>query len=120
MTCPKCGKELLGGGKFCPHCGAAAPEVHSDPLVNQTLGAYRVLKPLAAGAMGQVYIGEQTNLGRAVCIKTLKPELLGDQTAVARFEREARAVSALKHPNITQVIDFGRAGQHLYLVKIGS
>ncbi len=116
MTCAKCRKELLAGGKFCPHCGAPAPVVETDPLLNQTLGAYRVVKALAAGAMGQVYVGEQTNLGRAVCIKTLKPELLGDQTAVARFEREARAVSALKHPNITQVIDFGRSGPNLYLV----
>ncbi len=116
MTCPKCGKPLLSGGKFCPYCGALVPQASSDPLINQTLGAYRVIKALAAGAMGQVYIGEQTNLGRQVCIKTLKPELLGDQNAVARFEREAKAVSALKHPNIAQVIDFGRAGPHLYLV----
>ncbi|MBK7857946.1 MAG: protein kinase [Archangiaceae bacterium] len=116
MTCTKCGKPLLSGGKFCAHCGAPAPEVSSDPLINQTLGAYRVLKPLAAGAMGQVYLGEQTNLGRTVCIKTLKPELLGDANATARFEREARAVSGLKHPNIAQVIDFGRSGSHLYLV----
>src|SRR3954467_9512166 len=105
MTCVKCGNPLLSGGKFCPHCGTAAPVVSADPLINQTLGAFRVLKPLAAGAMGQVYVGEQINLGRTVCIKTLKPELLGDANAMARFEREAKAVSALKHPNIAQVID---------------
>lgn len=115
-ACASCGGQLVGG-KFCPHCGApvkAAPS--ADPLVGQELGAYRVLQPLAEGGMGKIYVGEQTSLGRKVCIKTLRPGDLGDQKVIARFEREARAVSALRHPNVAQVYDFGRQGSWFYLV----
>ncbi|MEW5742107.1 MAG: protein kinase [Myxococcota bacterium] len=116
QACAACGGQLVGG-KFCPHCGAPVQSAPTaDPLVGAELGAYRVLKPLAEGGMGKIYIGEQTSLGRKVCIKTLRPDDLGDQKVIARFEREARAVSALRHPNVAQVYDFGRQGSWFYLV----
>lgn len=115
-TCGACGGQLAGG-RFCPHCGAPVPQAApQDPLVGQELGAYRVLKPLAEGGMGKIYVGEQTSLGRKVCIKTLRPDNAGDPRVIARFEREARAVSALRHPNVAQVYDFGRSGTWFYLV----
>lgn len=117
QACAACGGQLVGG-KFCPHCGAPVPQAAAavDPLVGQELGPYRVLKPLAEGGMGKIYVGEQTSLGRKVCIKTLRPDDAGDQKVIARFEREARAVSALRHPNVAQVYDFGRQGTWFYLV----
>ncbi len=90
-ACASCGGQLVGG-KFCPHCGApvkAAPS--ADPLVGQELGAYRVLQPLAEGGMGKIYVGEQTSLGRKVCIKTLRPGDLGDQKVIARLREDADA-----------------------------
>lgn len=116
-SCASCGKALVAGGKFCPYCGAPAQQgPEGDPLLGRTIGNYRVISPLAAGAMGKIYVAEQTTLGRKVCVKVLQSQLSGDPTLLKRFEREAKAVSALRHPNIAQVIDFGRDQGLLYLV----
>src|SRR5277367_5797476 len=67
----------------------------------EKLGPYEILAPIGAGGMGEVYKAKDTRLGRAVAIKTLNGEH-GD-----RFEREARAIAALNHPNICALYDVG-------------
>ena len=71
------------------------------------LGGYEVLSPLGAGGMGEVYKARDTKLDRDVAIKVLPSTLAGDPAALARFEREAKAVAALSHPNILSIFDFG-------------
>ena len=71
------------------------------------LGPYEIVSPLGAGGMGEVYRARDTRLDRTVAIKVLPPRLATDADALARFEREARAVAALSHPNILAIHDFG-------------
>ena len=71
------------------------------------LGPYEILSPLGAGGMGEVYRARDTRLGRDVAVKVLPERLASDRDAVARFEREARAVAALSHPNILAIHDVG-------------
>jgi Tol biopolymer transport system component len=81
-----------------------------------SLGAYRILGKLGEGGMGEVYRAHDPRLGRDVAIKVLPPALAGDPDALARFEREARAVGALNHPNIVNVFDTGRDRDVTYVV----
>jgi Tol biopolymer transport system component len=69
----------------------------------QTLSHYRILRPLGAGGMGEVYLAEDLRLGRQVALKVLAHESAGDPDRRARFEREARAVAALNHPGIVTI-----------------
>ncbi|HKF41964.1 MAG TPA: protein kinase, partial [Thermoanaerobaculia bacterium] len=71
------------------------------------LGPYEVLAPIGAGGMGEVYRARDTRLDREVAVKVLPGSVASDPEAVARFEREARAVAALSHPNILSLHDFG-------------
>jgi Tol biopolymer transport system component len=71
------------------------------------LGSYEVVARLGAGGMGEVYRARDVRLGRDVAIKVLPPSVAGVPDALARFEREARAVAALSHPNILAIYDFG-------------
>ncbi len=88
-----------------------------DPLVGQTLaGRYRVRRKLEQGGMGAIYIATQEPLGREVALKLLRREYADDATALGRFEKEARAASALAHPHIVTIYDFGQTGDgHLFL-----
>jgi serine/threonine-protein kinase len=72
------------------------------------LGPYEILSPLGAGGMGEVYRARDTRLDRDVAVKVLPENLVADGEALARFEREAKAVAALSHPNILAIHDFGR------------
>ena len=72
------------------------------------LGAYEILTPIGAGGMGEVYRARDTRLGREVAIKVVTDRLMTDPAALARFEREARAIAALSHPNIVALHDVGR------------
>src|SRR6185369_8202727 len=67
------------------------------------LGAYEILTPIGAGGMGEVYRARDTRLGREVAIKVVSDSLVTDPDALARFEREARAVAALNHPHIITI-----------------
>src|SRR5512141_459652 len=74
------------------------------------LGSYEILSPLGAGGMGEVYRARDPRLSRDVAVKVLPAGLAADRDALARFEREARAVAALSHPNILSIFDFGEEG----------
>jgi eukaryotic-like serine/threonine-protein kinase len=73
----------------------------------QKLGPYEISAPLGAGGMGEVYRAKDTRLGREVAIKILSAEFSFNQNRMERFEQEARAASALNHPNIITVHDIG-------------
>ena len=80
------------------------------------LGPYEIVSSLGAGGMGEVFRAKDARLGRDVAIKVLPKELAGDADRLARFEREARAVAALSHPNILAIHDFGTEGDTTYAV----
>jgi serine/threonine protein kinase len=71
------------------------------------LGLYEILAPLGAGGMGEVYKARDTRLDRTVAIKVLPEEIANREDLRARFEREARAVASLNHPNICSLFDIG-------------
>jgi formylglycine-generating enzyme required for sulfatase activity len=80
------------------------------------LGPYEIAAPLGRGGMGVVFVAHDTRLGRDVAVKLLTPALAGDPRALRRFEREARAVAALAHPNIVSLFDVGQEGERAYAV----
>ena len=80
------------------------------------LGPYEILSPLGAGGMGEVYRARDTRLGREVAVKVLPRHLSSNPEVRTRFEREAKTVSSLNHPNICTLFDVGREGSTDYLV----
>ncbi|UCE60933.1 MAG: protein kinase [Phycisphaerales bacterium] len=80
------------------------------------LGPYEIVAPLGAGGMGEVYRAKDTRLDREVAVKVLPERLAKDADALARFEREAKAVAALSHPNILSIHDIGTEGETSYVV----
>ena len=80
------------------------------------LGPYEILAPLGAGGMGEVFKARDTRLDRFVAVKVLPDQLARNEEALARFEREAKAVAALNHPNILGIHDFATQGETSYVV----
>ena len=79
----------------------------ADGLIGTTAGNYRILDKISDGGMGSVYRAEHSLIGRHVAVKVLLPELTGNREIVDRFFREAKATTAIKHPGIVEVFDFG-------------
>jgi Tol biopolymer transport system component len=76
-------------------------------LIGKSLGPYKLIEALGAGGMGEVYLAEDTRLGRKVAVKVLPTDFASDPERLARFEQEARASAALNHPHIATVFDVG-------------
>ncbi len=88
----------------------------TDSLEGQNLGRYRVLEPLGRGGMARVYRAYHPQLDRYVAVKVLRSDLVDEEEFLARFQREARAVASLRHPNIVQVFDADARGDLYYMV----
>ena len=102
--------EQAGSFLAAPALEGGAPGINRTPaqsLVGQQLGSYKIISLLGAGGMGEVYLAQDTRLGRKIALKLLPPQFIQDPDRVRRFEREARAASALNHPNILTIHDIG-------------
>ena len=86
-------------------------------MVGRTLSHYKILEKLGSGGMGEVYVAEDTKLGRQVALKVLPPETATGERLM-RFEREAKAVAALDHPNIVTIYSVEELeGVHFYTMQ---
>jgi serine/threonine protein kinase/tetratricopeptide (TPR) repeat protein len=83
--------------------------------MDEQISHYRILKKLGSGGMGEVYLAEDTSLGRTVAIKILPSEVANDAERLRRFVQEARAASAIKHPNVASIYELGEASGRHYI-----
>jgi eukaryotic-like serine/threonine-protein kinase len=96
-----------------------APELLADDRAvlpaGQAIGHYQILSKLGAGGMGEVYLAQDTTLGRKVALKVLTAALVAESQSRTRFLREARLASALDHPNICTVHEISEADGHYFI-----
>lgn len=112
-VCPRCRSTYASASEFCGIDGERLVEQAVDALIGERIDRYEFVERLGAGAVGVVYRARHTQLGRDFAIKVLYGEYGADKQLVARFRREAQAVSQMNHPNIIGVVDFGSTEQGL-------
>lgn len=130
LLSPEDRDAALGHLDRCERCRQVLTELHrddghgatklSDPLLGRMLGEYRVEAALARGGMGAVYRGEHPMIGKKVAIKVLLPASAEDPDIMNRLLEEARAVNAIRHPNIIDIFSFGDLpdGRHYFVMEL--
>lgn len=130
MKCPKCHSNNPDTQSFCGECGTQLGQPEDAPAFTKTLetpfpqlskgtslaNRYEILGELGSGGMGEVYLAEDTNLKRQVAIKVLLQPFALDEERLARFEREARLLASLSHPNIATIYGLERSDGQQFLV----
>lgn len=106
-VCPRCFTRFPDSERFCLHDSAVLVEEEDIARLGQSVGNYRLDRILGRGGMGTVYSGKHIYINKPVAVKILHPQFARYQEAIHRFLREARAASAINHPNIVDVTDFG-------------
>ncbi len=123
--CPKCGTEYPDEVTFCSKDGTQLSDL--DKVTRSlardegtVMGSYRLIKLLAEGGMGRVYLAEHTRLGRKVALKLLRSEYSSNPPAIKRFFREARTVNDINHENIIEITDFfeKEGGDNFYIMEL--
>lgn len=124
-ACPKCGTEYPDEVTFCSKDGTQLSDL--DKVTRSlardegtVMGSYRLVKLLAEGGMGRVYLAEHTRLGRKVALKLLRSEYSSNAPAIKRFFREARTVNDINHENIIEITDFfeKEGGDNFYIMEL--
>jgi eukaryotic-like serine/threonine-protein kinase len=96
----------------------AQAQDHAQSRAGQQMGSYKILSLLGSGGMGEVYLARDSRLDRTVALKILPTQVASDQDRMRRFVREARAASALKHPNVTHIYEIGEStGVHFIAME---
>ncbi|HEX8953117.1 MAG TPA: serine/threonine-protein kinase, partial [Polyangia bacterium] len=110
MVCPACNTRYDEGGAFCSRDGTPLvrnPDAYKTDLVGQILAdRYRVVRLIGEGGMGQVYEAQHVNINKRFALKLLRPEIVSNAEAVARFRQEAWSASSIGHENIIEIEDF--------------
>jgi serine/threonine protein kinase len=128
--CPKCKAENPDTQSFCGDCGTQLGYPKDIPTHTKTLetpypqfnpgtslvNRYEIIREIGKGGMGEIYLAEDTNLKRQVAIKILPQEFALDKERLARFEREARLLASLNHPNIATIHGLEKAEDQQFLV----
>jgi serine/threonine protein kinase len=131
MKCPSCHSEIKDDSRFCSNCGTPiAPSEKAPVSLTKTLetpaqgmipgkllaGKFKILEEIGRGGMGVVYEAEDTGLNRRVAIKVLPDVFTSDLERLARFEREAKVLASLNHPNIAAIHGFDEAEGKRFIV----
>jgi serine/threonine-protein kinase len=114
-VCAQCGSRYDDDGQYCPADGAQLRVISPPDIVTGTVidERYRIERRLGSGGMGVVYLANELGLGRQCALKVLRPELLADAEAVARFHREAAEASKIIHSHVVTVYGFKETGAGL-------
>jgi serine/threonine protein kinase len=134
MNCPKCHSDNPDTSRFCGNCATSLPSVKAiPPSLTETLespvrivapgtvyaGRYEIIGQIGAGGMGEVYRAIDKSLGRHVAIKVLPAAFAEDKERMARFEREAKLLAVLNHPNIAAIHGFeGSEGRKFLVLEL--